>query len=107
MTKEDFTTKAMTLSTKEEFDALYDEVTNISRAQAMTKNGAAVLKFLQAHPEDTLAAKSIGDEMGISSRSVSGAMRKLVTDGYVEKAGANPTVYKISQKGIEYTFDNE
>lgn len=107
MTKEDFTTKAMTLSTKEEFDALYDEVTNNSRAQAMTKNGAAVLKFLQTHPEDTLAAKSIGDEMGINSRSVSGAMRKLVTDGYVEKAGANPTVYKISQKGMEYTFGNE
>ena len=107
MTKEEFITKAITLTNKEDFSKLYDEVTNISRAQKMTKNGAAVLKFLQTRPDESFTAKSLGEEMGSNSRSVSGAMRKLVTDGYVEKVGANPTVYKISQKGIEYIFDNE
>lgn len=48
----------------------------------------------------------IGESLGVGSRSVSGSMRKLVTDGYVEKSGSNPTVYKITNKGINYTFDN-
>lgn len=106
MNKEEFITKAMSISTKEEFESLYNEVTNTSRAQAMTKNGAAILKFLQGKPEDILSAKSIGEEMGISSRSISGTMRKLITDGYVSKEGSNPTVYKITDKGLNYTFDN-
>lgn len=106
MTKDEFTTKAMTLSTKEDFDALYDEIIHPSRAQEMTKNGAAVLEYLQGRKdEEALTAKTIGDEMGVSSRSVSGAMRKLVSDGYVEKIGTNPSVYKITDKGQSYSID--
>lgn len=106
MTKEEFITRAITLTNEDDFGKLYDEVTNISRAQKMTKNGAVVLKFLQGRPDDSFTAKSLGEEMGSNSRSVSGAMRKLVSDGYVDKVGANPTSYKITQSGIEYQFDN-
>ena len=106
MTKEEFITKAITITNEEDFGKLYDEVTNISRAQKMTKNGAAVLKFLQTRSDESFTAKSLGEEMGSNSRSVSGAMRKLVTDGYVEKVSANPTSYRITEDGKNYQFDN-
>ena len=45
------------------------------------------------------AAKDIAEGLFVSSRTVSGAMRKLVTDGYVEKVGQEPVVYAITEKG--------
>ena len=44
-------------------------------------------------------AKDIGEGLFISSRAVSGAIRKLVTDGYVEKIGQEPVVYALTEKG--------
>ena len=41
----------------------------------------------------------------VSSRTVSGAMLKLVTDGYVEKVGQEPVVYAITEKGKNITID--
>ena len=43
--------------------------------------------------------------MGVSSRSVSGAIRKLVNDGFVEKVSTDPVLYSITTKGIEVTID--
>ena len=48
-------------------------------------------------------AKDIADGIGISSRTVSGAMRKLVTDGFVEKEiGPRSCIYAITEKGKKY-----
>jgi predicted transcriptional regulator len=44
-------------------------------------------------------ARDIAEEMFISSRAVSGAMRKLVTDGFVEKIGKEPVVYTLTDTG--------
>ena len=35
----------------------------------------------------------------MSSRTVSGAMRKLVTDGFVEKIGQDPVMYTLTEQG--------
>ena len=43
----------------------------------------------------------------MTSRTASGAMRKLVTDGYLEKVGENPVVYSITEKGISANLDAE
>lgn len=44
--------------------------------------------------------------MGLASRSVSGAMRKLVSDGYVEKISTGASaVYIITEKGKEFKED--
>ena len=43
--------------------------------------------------------KDIAEGLFISSKSISGAIRKLVTDNYVEKVGENPSVYSITEKG--------
>ena len=53
-----------------------------------TDNGKIILKYLQDNPDITSAkAKDIGEGLFISSRAVSGAIRKLVNDGFVEKIG--------------------
>ena len=57
--------------------------------------------------DNLFKAKDIGEGLGISSRTASGAMRKLVTDGYVEKIGSDPVVYAITTKGIETDLSAE
>ena len=72
-----------------------------------TENGKKILAFLQMNAATrTWKAKDIADEMFISSRTVSGAIRKLVTDGYVEKVGQDPVIYSITEKGIETKIDD-
>ena len=66
-----------------------------------TDNGKAVIKYLQSLPIGTpmMKSKDIAEGMFVSSRAVSGAMRKLVSDGFVEKAGENPTMYILTDTG--------
>lgn len=67
-----------------------------------TDNGKLILEYLQSLPDGEqhpLKSKDIAEAIFISSRSVGGAMRKLVSDGYVEKIGANPTLYMITDSG--------
>ena len=75
---------------------------------AFTPNGIIVLKYMQDNKEtynNLFKAKEIGEGLGISSRTASGAMRKLVSDGYAEKIGENPVVYSLTEKGISATPD--
>ena len=80
-----------------------------------TENGRLILEYLQKNPKQIMwKAKDIGEGLFISSRAVSGAMRKLVTDGYVEKVGQDPVIYTITDKGktadltvIEENKENE
>ena len=65
-----------------------------------TDNGKLILKWMQNNTSDPmLRAKDIAEGLFISSRAVSGAMRKLVTDGFVEKVGQDPVIYSITEKG--------
>ena len=73
-----------------------------------TDNGKLILKYLQDHQTDMPMgkAKDIGEGLFISSRAVSGAIRKLVTDGYVEKIGQDPVVYSLTEKGKTITIED-
>lgn len=71
-----------------------------------TENGAKVLIWMQENYEsynNILKAKEIGDGLFCSSRTVSGAMRKLVTDGYVSKTEGTPTCYSLTELGMNVT----
>ena len=71
-----------------------------------TENGKKILTFLQEHQDTkTWKSKDIAEGMFIASRTVSGAIRKLVSDGYVEKVGQDPTIYCITQKGINAKYE--
>lgn len=72
-----------------------------------TDNGKAILKYLQEIPVGMYKARDIAEGMFIAPKSVSGAMRKLVTDGYVEKVGKDPIVYMITEKGKNVNFEGE
>ena len=71
-----------------------------------TDNGKLILKFLQDHTETPMwKARDIAEGLFISSRAVSGAMRKLVTDGFVEKVGQDPTIYSLTNSGKTITVE--
>lgn len=65
-----------------------------------TDNGKLILQFLQDNQTTPMwKARDIAEGLFISSRAVSGAMRKLVSDGYVEKVGENPVIYSLTVNG--------
>ena len=72
-----------------------------------TDNGKLILKWMQANTNDPmLRAKDIAEGLFINSRAVSGAMRKLVSDGFVEKLGENPVIYSITEKGKNINIED-
>ena len=73
--------------------------------EEFTENGKTILRYLQTSDKEMWKAKDIADDIEISSRSVSGSMRKLVADGYAEKTGKNPVVYTLTSKGKEKVLD--
>lgn len=79
-----------------------------SAKSEFTENGRLILKYLQDNPKQVMwKAKDIGEGLFISSRAVSGAMRKLVSDGYVEKVGQDPVIYTITDKGKTVNLEEE
>ena len=68
-----------------------------------TENGAKVLIWMQDNYDkynNILKAKEIGEGLFCSSRTVSGAMRKLITDGYVSKTAGTPVCYSLTDLGM-------
>lgn len=88
------------------FEALKNSSTTTEKPE-FTDNGKAILQYLQEVPVGMYKARDIAEGMFIASKSVSGAMRKLVTDGYVEKIGKDPVVYTITEKGLNVKFEGE
>ena len=77
-----------------------------STAKEMTEKGWTILSKMQ-EINDWITAKSLGEALDISGRSVSGTMRKLVSDGFVEKKTGTPASYKITEKGMDYQYTTE
>lgn len=88
------------------WEALKNTDTAVEKPE-FTDNGKAILKYLQSVPATMYKARDIAEGMFIAPKSVSGAMRKLVTDGYVEKVGKDPIVYMITEKGKNVIFEGE
>ena len=68
----------------------------------ITENGAKILAYMQENYQkynNVFKAKEIGEGLFVSSRSVSGSMKKLITEGFVEKIGSDPVAYSITDKG--------
>lgn len=68
----------------------------------ITENGTKILKYMQENFEkynNVFNSKGIGEGIFVSSRSVSGSMKKLIAEGFIEKIGQNPVSYAITEKG--------
>lgn len=75
----------------------------------ITEKGAKILQTMQENKtlyNNIFNAKILGELLFMAPRSVSGSIKKLVTDGYVEKLGSNPISYKLTQLGEECKLDN-
>ena len=102
------------LYTEEEWKAALDffkefKEGKVKNSKEMTENGRKSLIWMQENLEsmnNTFTSKEIAEGLFTSGRSVSGSMRKLVNDGYVEKIGTNPVQYALTKKGMNYKFDN-
>lgn len=68
----------------------------------LTESGLSILEYLQTCDAKSLKARDIADGMVISSRQVSGAIRKLITDGFVDKMGSSPVIYSLTTKGKDF-----
>lgn len=88
-------------------DEVQDVYNMLQEQQAMekpmfTESGLSILEYLQTCDAKSLKARDIADGMVISSRQVSGAIRKLVTDGFVDKIGSSPVIYSLTTKGKDF-----
>lgn len=65
-----------------------------------TENGKLILQYMRDHLDvEMWKARDLADGMLINSRGVSGSIRKLVSDGFVDKVGQDPVLYAITEKG--------
>lgn len=68
-----------------------------------TENGKKIILWMREHPEIPIVkAREVAEGLVISSRAVSGAFRKLVSDGFVEKVGQDPVIYVLTDKGKNF-----
>ncbi len=88
----------------EEVIKVYDELKG-NNGPLFTETGLQILEYLQGCDTKPLKAKDIAEGMNAPSRKISGAMRKLTTDGFVEKSGQNPVIYNLTQKGLDFDIE--
>lgn len=85
----------------------YNELKSKSKKD-FTENGIKILKCMQENKEKYLnvfSSKQLGELLFMPPRSVSGAMKKLLNDGYTEKKSVNPITYGLTTAGEEIQFD--
>lgn len=87
----------------EAIDFFEDYKKSKSEKKEITDKGINILNALK-EINDWITAKALGEQLDISGRSVSGTMRKLVEDGFVEKHAGNPASYRITEKGIKFEY---
>lgn len=87
--------------------AYFEQLKAVSEKEKplFTENGAKVLQYMKDHYQtcnNIFKAKEICEGLFLSSsRVVSGAMRKLITDGFVEKIAGSPVCYSLTEQGME------
>lgn len=73
----------------------------------LTDNGKMILKYMQDNADHPMfKAKDVAEGLFVSSRAISGSLRKLVNDGFCEKVGADPVVYALTDKGKNYKIED-
>lgn len=102
-----FETNPLPENLVEYWNAFKNDAKSSGDKPLFTENGKKILSFLIAHTDkEVWKSKDIAEEMFISSRTVSGSMRKLVNDGYVEKVSTDPVMYSLTDQGKECIFED-
>ena len=70
---------------------------------AITESGIPILEYFQSLDNPTgVKTKDIVAGILMPSRTVSGAIRKLVADGYIDKKDTSPVSYDLTEKGAQF-----
>ena len=96
--------------TKEDMDKLINMLKGRNGSKTFTENGLKIFKCMRENEQkyiNVFKAKEIGELLFMTPRSVSGSMKKLIADGFVEKVGTNPVAYGLTELGKAYEFDKE
>ena len=75
-------------------------------SQPFTEKGIVVMEAL-SKVDDWITATALGEMIGKNGRSVSGTMKKLIEDGYVEKKEGKPASYRITEFGKEIKWNKD
>ncbi len=100
---EDYAKSIMTEDIKDYLEIL--RTSSDTSKPEITDNGKLVLKYMQDNNIKMAKSRDIAEGLGISSRAVSGTLRKLVNDGFAEKIGKDPVIYTLSEKGKNYNIE--
>lgn len=76
----------------------------------ITENGAKILNIMNENLDkysNIFSSKQLGELLFMSPRSVSGSMKKLINDGYVEKKGGSPVCYGLTDLGKDFQIDKQ
>ena len=73
-----------------------------------TENGRKILICMQQNQATykTFSSKQLGELLFMPPRSVSGAMKKLLNEGYCRKQATSPVTYELTTLGSETQFDD-
>jgi predicted transcriptional regulator len=98
----DVVAEKMTDNVKAYIEALMDTKND---KPEVTDSGKVILDWMQKSDMPMVKARDVAEGLFISSRAVSGSLRKLVTDGFCEKVGTDPVVYALTEKGKNYNIN--
>lgn len=91
------------------FEAFKNSIDKASNKPKFTDNGKLILQYLKDNEQATqnmFKSREVAEGIFISSKSVSGSMRKLVNDGFVEKIGQDPIIYALTDAGREVVIED-
>ena len=86
----------------------FESLKAIPAKSEITEKGLEILQAMQSEVEvrnNLFKAADVGSILNKPAKAVSGSLRKLVSDGFVEKIGEKPIVYALTEKGK--TFEVE
>ena len=95
------------LELDEEANAFYLEFKKMNQ-KVLTEKGRIILLYMRKEENlfnNIFKAKDIADGIGISGKGVSGSMKKLINDGFVDKIGANPVCYSLTDLGKNFNIE--
>lgn len=71
----------------------------------ITENGQRILTYMRGQEGVSFKAAQIAEGLFVSPRAVTGAVRKLITDGYVTKDNSTGSItYSLTETGATVPF---
>ena len=81
----------------------YNTVFKAKSSKLITELGKRIIVCMrndETHFDNVFGVNEIAENLETTQKSINGALRKLVNDGFVEKINTAPKKYKLTDKGL-------